>query len=83
MSEDTIESQPPVNGPAINIQDLVNVLQVISTCADRGAFKADELTIVGGLYDRLYAFVQATGVKSQPTDAAPVDEADVATTSTI
>lgn len=65
MSEVTSDStpvEPPQNKPGLNIQDLVNVLQVINTCTQRGAFRADELSGVGGLYDRLNAFVQSTGV---------------------
>jgi len=47
--------------PNLNIADLVNVLQVIRTCSSRGAFRADEMSAVGGLYDRLQAFLVATG----------------------
>lgn len=47
--------------PQLNLTDLVNVLQVFKTCAARGAFKADELSQVGGLYDRLTAFLISTG----------------------
>lgn len=65
MSEITSDSTPaeqPQDKPGLNIQDLVNVLRVINTCTQRGAFRADELSGVGGLYDRLNAFVQSTGV---------------------
>lgn len=47
--------------PNLNIADLVNVLQVFRTCAQRGAFRADEMSSVGGLYDRLQDFLVATG----------------------
>lgn len=47
--------------PNLNIADLVNVLQVLRTCAQRGAFRADEMSSVGGLYDRLQEFLVATG----------------------
>jgi hypothetical protein len=47
--------------PQLNLADLVNVLQVIKSCAARGAFKADEMSQVGGLYDRLTAFLVSTG----------------------
>lgn len=47
--------------PQLSLTDLVNVLQVIKTCSSRGAFKADELSQVGGLYDRLTAFLISTG----------------------
>jgi len=65
MSDITSNNTPaeqPQDKPGLNIQDLVNVLRVINTCTQRGAFRADELSGVGGLYDRLNAFVQSTGV---------------------
>jgi len=68
MSEITSNIEDPVGSekkPSLNIQDLVNVLQVISTCSQRGAFRADELSSVGGLHDRLYAFLQSTGALNQ------------------
>lgn len=64
---DTTTSEVPAqesaaeNNPNLNIQDLVNVLQVIGTCSQRGAFQAAELSSVGGLYDRIHAFLVATG----------------------
>lgn len=49
-------------GPQLSLTDLVNVLQVIRTCAARGAIKAEEMASVGGLYDRLQTFLTSTGV---------------------
>lgn len=77
MSEVTSDSTPvetTQNKPGLNIQDLVNVLQVINTCTQRGAFKADELSGVGGLYDRLNAFVQSTGVLKENNAATSATE---------
>ena len=57
----TADGADTQKGPNLNLADLVNVLQVIRTCAQRGAFRADEMSSVGGLYDRLQAFLVATG----------------------
>ena len=70
MSDITSDNTPAQDKPGLNIQDLVNVLRVINTCTQRGAFRAEELSGVGGLYDRLNAFVQSTGVLNDE-DAAP------------
>jgi len=65
------------NNPNLNIADLVNVLQVMKTCAARGAFRADEMSSVGGLYDRLQTFLIATGavkvdaVNEEQTEQSP------------
>jgi hypothetical protein len=63
VSSDTgnVTSTEANKNPNLNIADLVNVLQVIRTCAGRGSFRADEMTTVGGLYDRLQAFLVSTG----------------------
>jgi hypothetical protein len=68
MSEtnNTTVPQEAAAGPNLNLADLVNVLQVINTCSSRGAFQANELSSVGGLYDRLHTFLSATGALDQP-----------------
>lgn len=58
---ENITSSEASKNPNLNIADLVNVLQVFRTCAQRGAFRADEMSSVGGLYDRLQDFLVATG----------------------
>jgi hypothetical protein len=37
------------------------VAQIIQLTSQRGAFKAEELADVGGLYNKLVAFLQSTG----------------------
>jgi hypothetical protein len=46
---------------SFGITDLVFTLQVYEAAAQRGAFRADELTNVGAVYDRLRAFLIANG----------------------
>ncbi len=48
--------------PAISLRDMVLVLQILHECTKRGAWQADELSAVGGLYDRLSAFLTSAGV---------------------
>lgn len=50
------------NSPVtITLQDLALALQVIKVTAERGGFKAEELATVGGLHDRIQAFLVANG----------------------
>jgi len=62
-------------GPSLSLQDLVLALQTIQACAQRGAVRAEEMTTVGGLYDRMFSFLEAQGVIKQgsdaPTEGAP------------
>lgn len=58
--------------PGLTLQDLVLVAQIIQLTSQRGAFKAEELEQVGGLYNKLVAFLQSTGaISSAP---APTEE---------
>ena len=70
VTNETAEPAEPENRPGLNIQDLVNVLRVINTCTQRGAFRAEELSGVGGLYDRLSAFVKSTGAATPAEEPA-------------
>ena len=75
---ETINTQNEV-APAptgLTIQDLTLTLQVIQVASSRGAFKADELTAVGSLYDRIFKFLESTGaITTKAPDAAPSPEA--------
>lgn len=53
-----VEQEPT---PGLTLQDLVLVAQIIQLTSQRGAFKAEELESVGGLYNKLIAFLQSTG----------------------
>ena len=52
---------PQQEQPSLNLQDLILVAQIIQVSSQRGAFKADELSNVGTLYNKLIAFLQSTG----------------------
>jgi len=57
MTEENIPNTE--NTPTFGIQDLVFTLHVYEICSQRGCFKADELSTVGSVYDRLKAFLIA------------------------
>ncbi len=50
MTNETTNSTVPVL-----LQDVATTAQLIDICSKRGAFKAEELTIVGELFGRLVA----------------------------
>lgn len=76
MSDDTIQNTEAQNpaveqpaAPSLQLSDLVLALQTIQAVAQRGAFRADEMSTVGGLHDRLFAFLESQGViKRQSTE---------------
>lgn len=66
MSEETTNEEQEATG--LSVTDLVGLRQIIAVAAQRGAFKAEEMEVVGKHYNRLNAFVQS--VIPQPEDAA-------------
>ena len=67
--------QPPevplvTSPPAISISELQSMVQIINTATSRGAFRGNELTIVGGLYDKLTQFLKYVieGQKNQSNE---------------
>ena len=61
------------NEPSISINDLNLSLQVIDVCSERGAFKGAELTDIGILRDKLYAFIEANK-PDEDEDESETDE---------
>ena len=67
---------------SITISDLDQIKQIIDVATQRGAFRAEELSHVGAVYDRLVAFLativaQAQESETSSTDAgAPADTTD-------
>lgn len=63
----------PAQAPSLTLADLTLALQTIQIVSARGAIKAEEMSTVGGLHDRLFAFLKAQGVIGQ--EAPPADPA--------
>jgi len=64
-------SQSP-EAPSLALADLVLMLNLIRVTSERGAIKAEELSAVGAVYDKLLKFLEASGAinKTTPLDAA-------------
>jgi hypothetical protein len=73
MTEEDTTTDTTVEAPNFGIQDLVFTLQIIEACSTRGAFRADELTNVGGVYDRLRNFLIANGAIANPAAYTPTE----------
>jgi hypothetical protein len=73
------EQQAPT-GPSLQLSDLVLALQVIQASAQRGSIRAEEMSTVGPLHDRLFAFLEAQGAIARPdtVQQAPATDAPVA-----
>lgn len=42
----------------ITLQDMVTMVNIIDVCSERGAYKGNELAVVGQLREKLAAFVK-------------------------
>lgn len=55
----------------ITLQDMVTMVNIIDVCSERGAYKGNELAVVGQLREKLAAFVK---LHQPATDAEETDE---------
>lgn len=77
---------PSAEAPQLSIADLQALLNVIDVASSRGAFRANELTNVGGIADKLTKFLQHVAdqqkaqqdaKKKADADSGAVDEGKI------
>ena len=56
----------------LTVNDLMSLKQIIDVASSRGAFKPNEMAVVGSTYGKLEAFLGA--VQAQQAQQAPADE---------
>jgi hypothetical protein len=57
----------------LTIADLASIHSIIEAASQRGAFRANELTQVGAVYDKLSAFLQATQAQVDAAEQPPAE----------
>ena len=73
----TQDQEQATNSPPVSLQisDLVKVLEILDVVSKRGAIKADEFEVVGGVYSRIFMFLKSTGViQERDTDSSSITE---------
>lgn len=55
----------------LTIADLASIHSIIEAASTRGAFRANELSQVGAVYDKLSAFLQAAQSQMSAVDQPP------------
>ena len=74
---DTTENQTPatdkfaVPEEMLNLNDLVDIANLIEVVTQRGAFRANELTAAGAIYDKLKGFLD-TLLPKEAAEETPV-----------
>ena len=56
-----VTAVPQEPSAQLQLADLVVCVQAIQLAGQRGAFKAEEFTQIGGVFDRITAFLRASG----------------------
>lgn len=62
------ETQTP-EAPSLALTDLVLLLNLVRVAADRGAIKAEEMSAVGTVYEKLVKFLTASGALKSAEEA--------------
>ena len=70
------QEQPGTPVESISLRDLDQIAQIIDLATTRGAFRGQELSTIGGLYDKLATFLNS--VKEQQEAAKAAAEAEEA-----
>jgi hypothetical protein len=67
---DTTDTTAAPAAAQMQLSTLFQAVQIIQIAAERGAFKAEEMTQIGGVYDTIVQFLQASGAIAPTADAA-------------
>jgi hypothetical protein len=59
VTDNQEQAAPEAPKPELNLNDLSSMRSLIDIVTQRGAFKANELSSVGILYDKINAFLEA------------------------
>jgi len=71
MDQDPQPVEQSIEQPSLALSDLVLLLNLIRVTSERGAIKADELSAVGAVYDKLFKFLEASGAINKQASAEP------------
>lgn len=86
MTEEAVAEQPPITDgegaqvDSISLNDLQVLANIVDLASQRGAFRGNELTQVGAVFDKLTAFLQqvaaaqAANAEGQEGEEAPAEE---------
>jgi hypothetical protein len=66
-------AQAPV-APELTVTDLQNIRTIIDAASRRGAFGAGEMAGVGGVFNKLDAFLNVVAPQQPPADQPPAVE---------
>lgn len=66
----TAEANKEQVSPELTVQDLQALRQIIDVASQRGAFKANEMAVVGNIYNKLDSFLNAVSQQASAQSSA-------------
>jgi len=72
MAEETPQAEQP-QGASLSLQDLVLMMNLIRATSERGAIRAEEMTEVGAVYNKLVQFLTESGAIQPAPAPAPAE----------
>jgi hypothetical protein len=72
IPNDSIQNQ--MSAPSLHLQDIANLLSIVDLAAQRGAFRAQELSQIGETFDKINKFLQVV-MPSQQANSSPSQQA--------
>lgn len=76
QTEQTTQPETTSNPTQLQLSDLLLCAQAIQLASTRGAFRAEEFTQIGGVFDRITTFLKASGAIG--SSSAPTSDETVA-----
>ena len=67
-AEATPEAVAQQPAAELTVQDLTAIKQIIDVASSRGAFKANEMAVVGTTYNKLESFLGAVQAQQEPKE---------------
>jgi hypothetical protein len=71
---ETTEEAAEAAAAGLNIGDLAGLRQIIAVAAQRGAFRAEEMEIIGRVYNKLNGFLNSLAPADGDTEASETTE---------
>ena len=66
VEEAVVAEEPIVDPTALQASDLNTMATILEAVAQRGAIRANEMELVGALYNKLMGFLVANGIRPAP-----------------
>jgi hypothetical protein len=68
VAPEVVPAQEAAAAAELTVQDLTAIKQIIDVASSRGAFRANEMSVVGQTYNKLESFLGAVQAQQEPKE---------------